>query len=175
MNRRSFLTVLGVAPAMAVPTAVAAPSPAQFDYGQSIHAPMSDEERKLIDAMDESELRKTFRGIFAKSRLWAMAGRCNAAFTMGACFKNRDYVVDADYVRAMIPRINAGLDEDFEALMSPAMRYGLSLCVDGSCVNPLSIKAFLSTDEDSWCFTYIVPGHSHTGRYYPKVVTTPFV
>lgn len=175
MNRRHFLTA-----ALAAPAAVALPSvvgAAEFDFGHATHKPPTEEERTAIDGMSEEDLTNTFRRTFSDRRLASMTGRCNAAYTMGACFGVHEPFVDVTYIRSLIPRLNAGLRADFDALMSPLMLYGLSRIVDESSISPLTVNDFVHGELDGWGgeklmlhhFVHAIPGRAESGIYIPRI------
>lgn len=180
MNRRNFLTAAIAAPAVVtLPSVVeAAVSDSEFAFDVGAHKPLTDEDRAAIDSISDDEVHKIFKKAFASRRLGSMAGRCDAAYTMGACFGIAETAVDASYVKSLIPRINAGIQADFDALMSPTMRYALSRCVDSSRLAPLSVTDFVYGEMDGWGgkkiirhhFVHVIPGHATCGTYIPGII-----
>lgn len=172
MNRRGFLAALGVAPAALVPTMAVASAPQEFDYGRTFYAPLSDDVRAAIDSYDERTLLYDFRKVWADARMGSMFGRCNSAFTVASC--GRTDRLDVEFVRSLIPRINAAHAADVENLTSPIMRYAMSrLGVIPEWIGPLVATDFgLSAAGEAHRFKILVPGADVKVPYCPGIVAS---
>ena len=174
MNRRGFLAALGLAPAALVPTMAVASAPQEFDYGRTFHGAISEHDQAAIDSLDERTLRRDFRKVWADARMGSMLGRCNSAFTIASC--GRTDKVDVEFVRSLIPRVNAAHAADVENLTSPIMRYAMfRLGVLPEFVGPLVATDFgIVKDGPLHRFNILVPGGDVKLRYHPHVNDTPF-
>lgn len=174
MNRRGFLAALGGAPAALVPTVAVASAPQEFDYGRTFYAPLSDDVRAAIDSYDKRTLLYDFRKVWADARMGSMFGRCNSAFTVASSARTGKF--DVEFVRSLIPRINAAHAADVENLTSPIMRYAMSrLGVLPERVGPLVATDFrLGKDGRLHRFDILVPGEDVKVPYHPHVNDTPF-